>query len=280
MKQHWKLTLSYDGSHFHGWQVQPGLPTIQGTLATAIRQVVGEEAVPQGSGRTDAGVHALAQVVSFALESPIPPPNLLRALNSALPPAIRVTSAENVGANFHARYSSRAKTYEYRVFERRHIPEDGATAKEQICSPFLAPFVWDCRWQLRLDRMQEAASLICGEHDFLSFAASDPDLHTREANDEEAISAGAVRGVFRSSWIEDGDLLIYEVRGNGFLHHMVRNLVGTFVDVGRGSLNPEDVTKILKARNRSAAGPTAPAQGLFLRSVEYEADDMPVMETT
>ena len=280
MKQHWKLTLSYDGSDFHGWQVQPGLPTIQGTLAAAIRQVVGEEAMPQGSGRTDAGVHALAQVASFALDSPIPPPNFARALNSALPPSVRVTSAENVGPNFHARYSAHAKTYEYRIFLRRHVSEDGVTAKERVCSPFLAPFVWDCRWKLCLDRMQKAASLICGEHDFTSFAASDPELHAREADDEEAISPSAVRTIRGSSWVQDGEILVYQVCGNGFLHHMVRNLVGTFVDVGRGTLKPEDITGILVARERSAAGPTAPAQGLFLRSVEYDATATRGMETT
>ena len=221
--------------------------------------------LPQGSGRTDAGVHALGQVASFALVAPIPPENLLRALNRTLPAAIRVVEAMIAPATFHARHSAVAKTYEYRVY------------REAICPPTLARYVLPCSWPLDLDEMEQAARLFEGEHDFLSFAATDPDLSSRDkALDEdtgEVSERGAVRTVFSSGWEkrtgEAGDLLVYRVRGNGFLHHMVRNLVGTLIDVGRGKLKTEMIPGILAARARAAAGPTAPAQGLFLHSVEY-----------
>jgi tRNA pseudouridine38-40 synthase len=264
----WKLTLAYDGSAFNGWQIQPGLPTIQGTLQQAIATVTGTPItpatpLPQGSGRTDSGVHALGQVVSIALDAPIPPQNLLRALNSALPPAIRVLSADPVPDAFHARHSVLRKAYEYRIFERR--PE-GSPSTEEICSPFLAPYVWDCRWPLTLDLMQHAAALLVGTHDFTSFAAADPDLSARSTG-----SAGPnpLKTIYTSTLTREQGLLIYRVTGSGFLHHMVRNLVGTLAEIGRGALTPDDLPRILAARNRSAAGPTAPAQGLYLVKVDY-----------
>jgi tRNA pseudouridine38-40 synthase len=261
----WKVTLAYDGTDFSGWQVQPGERTVQGELQAALDRVTGESPLPQGSGRTDAGVHALGQVASFGLAAPIPPGNLLRALNRTLPPAIRILEAKTVAESFHARHSAVAKTYEYRVF------------REAICPPDLARYVLACAWPLDLGEMERAARLFEGEHDFLSFAATDPDLRTRGLEgDEDAVEVagrGAVRTVFSSGWerrtIEAGELLVYHVRGNGFLHHMVRNLVGTLIDVGRGRLKAEGIRGILAARARAAAGPTAPAQGLFLRSVEY-----------
>ena len=263
---HWKLTLSYDGTSFHGWQVQPGLVTVQGTLASALASITGKTVMPQGSGRTDAGVHALAQVASFALESSVPAPNLLRALNHALPPSIRVLAAEQVDGSFHARHSARGKTYEYRLFQRR---ADGA-ASERICPPFLAPYAWDCRWALEFGPMQEAALLLLGTHDFSSFAASDPERGLREQGaDDGPQGPNPVKTLLRSEWTRENELLVYRVTGSGFLHHMVRNIVGTLVDVGRGSLQVEDVPRILAARDRTAAGPTAPACGLFLHSVEY-----------
>lgn len=261
----WKLTLSYDGTSFHGWQVQPVLATIQGRLAQAIEQITGETTLPQGSGRTDAGVHALAQVASVGIKAPIPAANFLRALNSNLPPSIRVTAAEAVSENFHARYGAVRKTYEYRIFERR----ERAGTEGRVCSPFLAPYVWDCRWPLDFDRLQGAAGRLVGEHDFASFAASDPDRTTRTDTPVEA--SGTVRLVFFSAWTRGENTLVYRVIGSGFLHHMVRNLVGTMVDVGRGSLEPSDIDRILAARDRTAAGPTAPASGLFLVSIEYPA---------
>ena len=178
---HWKLTLAYDGTSFHGWQVQPGLATVQGTLARTLLHVTGEAVLPQGSGRTDTGVHALGQVASFTLQAKIPPANLLRALNRALPPAIRILEAVHAPAHFHARHSALLKTYEYRIFPRvRASSTPGASMEpDLICPPMLAPFAWDCPWRIDLDRANEAACHVLGTHDFASFAAADPDLAAR-----------------------------------------------------------------------------------------------------
>lgn len=284
----WKLTLAYDGSGFHGWQVQPGLRTVQGTLAEALERLTGERVLPQGSGRTDAGVHALAQVVSVRLEAPVPAANLQRALNRILPAGIRVLAAEEVAHSFHARHSARSKTYEYRIFERRIRPAPGEPAVERICSPFLAPYAWDCRWPLSLSAMGEAAALLLGTHDFTSMAASDPDRSQRDP-DEDAGShrptkINPVKTITRAEWARErvsaGEaLLVFRIAGSGFLHHMVRNIVGTLVEVGRGSLEPADVMRILEARDRMAAGPTAPARGLYLVEVVYDAAEARVQET-
>ncbi|HET9743906.1 MAG TPA: tRNA pseudouridine(38-40) synthase TruA [Terriglobales bacterium] len=246
-----KMSLAYDGTDFFGWQVQPDRRTIQGELADAIERVTGERVLPQGSGRTDAGVHAQGQVASMSLASPIPVENLALALNHTLPPSIRVTGAEEVDRGFHARHSAKAKTYEYRIF------------RAATCPPFVARYVHHHPYPLEEEAMVRATSAVVGKHDFTSFAASDPE---RGKEDEPANN---VRTVFSSEWRREGDLLIYRVRGNGFLHHMVRNLVGTFLLVGKGSLTLEDVARILASRNRAQAGPTAPASGLFLMSVEY-----------
>ncbi len=249
--RNFKLTLAYDGSEFHGWQVQPGLPTIQGTLAAAIARVTGEQVLPQGSGRTDAGVHALAQVASCALNSPIPAANLSRALNDVLPAAIRVTYADEVPLDFHARRSARAKTYRYRMY------------RGEICPPFLARYVFHYPLPLNESAMGEAAGAVEGEHDFTSFAAADPE---RGREDEQPSN---VRTIYSSAWQRQGEELVYTVRGNGFLHHMVRNLAGTFLLLGKGNFDRESLTCILESRDRAAAGPTAPAAGLYLVSVEY-----------
>lgn len=257
--QNWKLIVAYDGTDYFGWQVQPERVTIQGELADAIERVTGERVLPQGSGRTDAGVHAQGQVASFALRAPIPARNLQRALNRTLPESIRVLSAEPAAPAFHARHSVSAKTYEYRIF------------RGEICPPWTARYAWALHWPLDPGRLQAAAQAVVGTHDFTSFAASDPDLATREAEEKESPPdrEGNVRRIFASEWMEEGALLLYRVRGNGFLHHMVRNLVGTFVDAGRGQIEPRDVNRILEARSRAAAGATAPARGLFLVGVEY-----------
>ena len=272
---HWKLILTYDGTPYNGWQVQPNLPTVQGTLAEAIHRVTGETVLPQGSGRTDTGVHALAQVATFSLTVPIPAANLHRALNHVLPASIRVLSIEAVPDHFHARHSALRKTYEYRI-----LPGD------RICSPMLAPYVWPCRFSLDLNILRQAASHILGTHDFTSFAANDPDQSTRnehhaEADKEQAgdeapstpysllPTACLTRTIYHSAWQHQGDLLIYRITGSGFLHHMVRNLVGTFVQTAANSISPDTIPEILAARNRSAAGPTAPARGLFLVEVIY-----------
>ncbi|MGC1783028.1 MAG: tRNA pseudouridine synthase A [Acidobacteriaceae bacterium] len=296
----WKLTLAYDGTAFHGWQVQPGGKTIQGTLSDAIAIVAAERVLPQGAGRTDAGVHAAGQVASFALAAPIPADNFLRALNRVLPSAIRVLSAEKTAPDFHARHSSVSKVYRYRVF---HGP---------VCSPFLAPYVACSRWPLDMEAMQRAAKEILGEHDFTSFAASDPDRAARLADENDAgtsqsaasdlgaprsPSVSNIRRIDESQWsceplcgasaldvraelnlrAHDSEqdrescaqIFTYTIRGNGFLHHMVRNLVGTFLEVGRGRIAAADIPRILNGRDRTLAGPTAPANGLCLMKVLY-----------
>jgi tRNA pseudouridine38-40 synthase len=246
-----KLTLSYDGSEFSGWQVQPDAGTVQGTLASAIGRLTGENVLPQGSGRTDAGVHALAQVATFTTESPIPLENFQKALNDVLPPAIRILEVREVPVDFHARKSAKAKTYRYHIY------------RGPVCSPFLARYVWHFPYPLREDAMAEAAGSIVGEHDFTSFAAVDPE------RGRENPEVSNVRTIFSSSFQRQGEELLYAVCGSGFLHHMVRNLLGTFMLVGKGSLQPHDIRRILEARDRSAAGATVPASGLFLVSVEY-----------
>ncbi|MGO8793769.1 MAG: tRNA pseudouridine(38-40) synthase TruA [Candidatus Sulfotelmatobacter sp.] len=246
-----KLTLSYDGSDFAGWQVQPEMPTVQGTLASAIGRITGEKVLPQGSGRTDAGVHALAQVATFATESPVPTANFMKALNDILPASVRVLEVLEVAADFHARKSAKAKTYRYRIY------------REAICPPFLARYVWHYPFPLDEQAIAQAAAGVEGEHDFTSFAAVDPE------RGREGDPACNVRRIFSSNWQREADEFVYAVKGSGFLHHMVRNLVGTFILVGKGTLHAKDITRILEARNRSTAGATAPASGLYLVNVEY-----------
>jgi len=256
-----KLTLAYDGAEFHGWQVQPGLRTVQGTLADSLKRLTGEDVLPQGSGRTDAGVHALAQVASVQLDNPMPERNLVIALNDVLPASVRVNSVEAVPEGFHARHSAKAKTYRYRIF------------RGDICPPFLARYVYHDPYPMNEEALMRASEHVVGTHDFTSFAASDPDRAARlaESAEEEPgfTKRGNVRTIHSSQWVRTDDELVYTVRGDGFLHHMVRNLVGTFLLVGKGSLKIADVPAILEARNRSAAGPTAAACGLYLVSVEY-----------
>jgi len=246
-----KITLAYDGSDFHGWQVQPQRSTVQGALAAAIERVTGCKVLPQGSGRTDTGVHAVAQVASCQLDAGIPTENLRRALNHALPAAIRVLSVEEAPPDFHARRSARAKTYRYRIF------------RGEVCPPFLARYVYHYPYPLDEEAMRAAAAVVLGEHDFTSFASVDPE------RDREEGAVSNLRTICSSEWTRQGEELIYNVRGSGFLHHMVRNLVGTFLLVGKGTLDREGMKRILEAHDRSAAGPTAPACGLCLVCVEY-----------
>ncbi|HET9087617.1 MAG TPA: tRNA pseudouridine synthase A [Acidobacteriaceae bacterium] len=279
-KTAWKLTLAYDGTDFHGWQIQPGKPTIQRTLAEAIANITSERVLPQGSGRTDAGVHAEGQVASFELAAPIPPDNLQRALNRILPSSIRVATAEHAPPGFHARHSAVAKTYRYRIFQG------------PVCPPFLSRYVSRRELPLELEAMQAAARQVTGEHDFTSFAASDPDRNARIQSMHQPDAAptgklGNIRCIELSEWAtaelpsfeplhcipEESFLWVYTVRGNGFLHHMVRNLVGTFLEIGAGRLSPGDIPAILNARDRGMAGPTAPACGLCLVNVQYGTRD-------
>jgi len=236
-----KIQVAYDGGPYHGWQVQPDLPTIQGILEAAISEIEGNHVHVAGSGRTDAGVHALAQVAAFTLENPIPPVNLRRALNRLLPPTIRVLSAEEVHTHFHPRFDAKAKTYEYRI------------ARAEVCSPFEWPWVLHYPYPLLEDRMIRLAAAFEGEHDFTAFAAADE-------RDEEGHSK--VRAIYRSEVTAGRERLLYRVRGSGFLKHMVRNLVGTLLEAGKGNI--EDLSGL-----PVKSGPTAPAKGLFLIGVEY-----------
>jgi tRNA pseudouridine38-40 synthase len=254
------MTIAYDGTDFAGWQVQPGRTTVQGTLASAIGRLSDENVLPQASGRTDAGVHALGQVVSFVTTSAIPEENWMRALNDILPASIRVLAVVAAQPDFHARKSARAKTYRYRIL------------RNAVCSPFLARYVWHYPYPLNEKEMIEAARLVVGEHDFTSFAAVDPERVERMMGADNKLLDSPItniRTIFSSTWARDGDEFVYTVRGNGFLHHMVRNLVGTFLLMGKGTLSHDDLRRIIDARVRATAGPTAPASGLFLVNVEY-----------
>jgi tRNA pseudouridine38-40 synthase len=235
-----RITLSYDGTDFHGWQVQPELPTIQGTVESVLTEIEEAPVHVTGSGRTDAGVHALAQVASFDLSNPIPCDNLRRAMNRLLPPSIRVLEAAEAPPGFHARHHATAKTYEYRIF------------RGEVCSPFERRYVYHHPYPLDHAAMIRLAPLFEGKHDFALFAASD-DRYTDEFE--------MTRTVFSSVLEEREGRLLFRVRGSGFLKHMVRNLMGTLIEAGRGNIDPD--------RWPNKSGPTAPASGLFLISVEY-----------
>ena len=247
--RNFKATLAYDGTDFHGWQIQPDRATIQETLKSVLAQIEGSAVDVQGAGRTDAGVHALGQVASFALTNPIPGANLLQAANRFLPAAIRMTDVVEVEPDFHARHGAKAKLYEYRIF------------RGDVCSPFGSRYVHHHPYPLDEAAMIEAAAEFQGEHDFAALAAA--------GGDEKETT---VRTIFSSTIERQGELLIYRTRGTGFLYRMVRNMVGTLIEVGRGRLTNSDIDVFLAGKQRSAAGPTAPAKGLFLVRVEYEAE--------
>ncbi|MGH9344161.1 MAG: tRNA pseudouridine(38-40) synthase TruA, partial [Terriglobia bacterium] len=251
------LDITYDGTDFCGWQRQPGQDTIQGRIETALERITGERVNLTGSGRTDAGVHAAGQVANFKTSSPIPPDNLKRALNNALPETIRILRAREAPPEFHARYNAVAKLYRYRILQT------------ELCPPYLARFVCHYPGRLDLGRIERAARWIDGEHDFTSFASAAG--APGEDNDEAGHIPSAARTVFHSRvvWNARIALLTYEVRGNGFLRHMVRTIAGTLIEAGRGAIKPDDIPAILKAKDRSKAGPTAPARGLCLVRVEY-----------
>jgi tRNA pseudouridine38-40 synthase len=241
-----KLTICYEGSDFAGWQVQPNQRTIQSEIEKALLEIEEKPVRIHGSGRTDAGVHALRQVASVELENRIPLKNLQKALNCLLPPAIRILEIAEVGPDFHARHSAVAKTYEYRW------------RRDEICPPFERRCVWHHPYPLDEAGMIRAAPLFEGERDFRSLATN---------NGADLLST--VRTIYSSRLERIGPHLIYRVRGSGFLYNMVRNIVGTLLEVGRGNLAADSIPAILEARDRSVAGPTAPAVGLFLVSVEY-----------
>jgi tRNA pseudouridine38-40 synthase len=243
-----RITVSYDGTDYHGWQVQPGLPTIQGTLERVLAEIEGAPVHVSGSGRTDAGVHAIAQVATFRLSNPIPAANLRKAMNRLLPRDIRVLETELAEQDFHPRYGATAKTYEYRIL------------RAEICPPFERRYVHHHPYPLDEDRIIELAPLLEGTHDFTAFAAAD---------ERDLRGESKVRRIFSSALERRGDRLIYTVRGSGFLKHMVRNIVGVLLEAGKGNLTRDDLLARLEPGCKIPPGPTAPARGLFLLSVEY-----------
>lgn len=252
MSRRIRIQLAYDGTDFHGWQVQPGLPTVQGLLEELVSGIEKKHVHVAGSGRTDAGVHALAQVAAFTLENPLPLPNLQMAINRHLPPAIRIFETTEVHPQFHPRFDSLAKTYRYVIF------------RDNVCSPFDYRYVHCHPYPLDEDPMLAAAPVFIGSHDFSAFAAKD------ESRDSEGKSK--VRKIHSSSLERKWDRIVYTVRGSGFLKHMVRNLVGSLLEVGKGNLNAGDLAAFLQPDCKRRAGPTVPAKGLTMVSVEYPGD--------
>lgn len=240
-----KLTVAYDGTAFAGWQMQAGQRTVQGVIEEALLPVEGRRVVVHAAGRTDAGVHAAGQVVSCSLASPIAADALMRALNVRLPEDVRVMAVELAREGFNARFDARRKTYRYALFTG------------PVVSPFLRHFVWHVPQRLDLPSMQAAAALLVGEHDFAAFQASGGDvLSTR-------------REIVTSQVVAADTQVAYEVTGTGFLRHMVRNITGTLVDIGRGRRPVDDMARVLASRDRRQASATAPPHGLMLVSVEY-----------
>lgn len=240
-----KLLLGFDGSAYHGWQIQEQRNTIQGELQQAIRKITGEQTNVSGSGRTDAGTHARGYVANFSTGSRIPAASLVRALNSALPRDIRIFSARVVPANFHARRCARSKIYRYQIYRGAVLP------------PHLAREHFHYPYPVDLPVMKQAAELFVGAHDFASFAA-----HGGQREN-------TVRQIYGCRWRSIGHRLIFDVEGNGFLHHMVRNMVGTLLDLGRGQMSLADFEALFTSRDRTQAGFTAPAHGLILIKVNY-----------
>ena len=247
------LRLAYDGTDFYGWQIQPDRPTIQGHLTEALVKISCAPVHLHGAGRTDAGVHACAQAASVKLHSPIPCANLVQALNDHLPESIRVLSAQAVPPEFHARRSARSKVYRYRIY------------REKLCAPWLARYVYPYPYPLDEAAMSRAARQVEGRQDFRSFASAVAASKGAEANEEKS----TVRTIFSSTLEREKHELVYTVEGSGFLNHMVRNMVGTLIELGRGKIPSDGIPRILAARHRSAAGPTAPARGLHLMQVCY-----------
>jgi tRNA pseudouridine38-40 synthase len=241
-----RLLLEYDGAAYHGWQRQQNARTIQEVVETALAKLTGEAVKVRGSGRTDAGVHALGQVANFHTPSALPLKAFVQGLNSMLPRDIAVIQAQEVPLDFHARFSARAKTYEYRLWCRPVRP------------PLEQRHCWHLSHPLDLESMVKAAAPLPGEHDFSAFQASGSG------------PGHAVRQVLNAAWRQgEGGRLRFSITANGFLRGMVRSLVGTMVEIGRGKRPPEDLSDLLASGDRRLAGPTAPAQGLFLVEVIY-----------
>ncbi len=246
-----KITLAYDGTNYVGWQRQAEGTSIQGLLEETIARIEGHEVTVIGAGRTDAGVHALAQVASVRVSSTHECEVYVRALNATLPADIRVRQVEPEPDDFHARYGARRKTYHYRVL---HAP---------VGSPFESRYAWHVTWPLDLDAMRAALAQCVGRHDFAAFQGSGSDVRETVRTIEEAtvsVAAGSL----------GAEILLFSLTGDGFLRHMVRNIVGTVIDIGRGRWGTEELGRMLASRDRTQAGPTAPPQGLFLVCVGYQ----------
>jgi tRNA pseudouridine38-40 synthase len=248
---HFKLTVAYDGTAFVGWQRQASGTSIQELLENGCALLDGRPVAVTGAGRTDAGVHAFAQVAHVSLERDIDAATVVRALNNHLPPAVRVLDAAEVSATFHARFNATAKRYRYRIWN------------QPVLSPFEREYTWHIPGPiLDVEAMAAAAARLEGRHDFAAFQTAGAETHTTE------------RVVFSSRITTERPLILYDVRGDGFLRHMVRSIVGTLVEVGRGRYPAEWITEVLESTDRARGGRTAPAAGLFLMSVEYEPPDL------
>jgi tRNA pseudouridine38-40 synthase len=247
-----KLTIAYDGAEFHGWQLQPGVRTVQGALVDAACKITQEKVLIQGASRTAAGVHALGQVAHFKTQSALSATEFQRALNALLPPAIRVVAAEEMGPEFHARWQAQGKTYRYRIYRGRVLP------------PFEYRRALHYPWALDEAAMSEAARKFEGEHDFTSFAAS-------SGSEEDDRDRNMVRVIHSSEIVREPDReeIAYVVRGQSFLRYMVRKIVGTLIEVGKGRLVPDDIPKLFDLRDRSRSGPTVAPEGLYLVSLEF-----------
>jgi tRNA pseudouridine38-40 synthase len=251
--RYFKLTIAYDGTDFHGWQIQSSKPTVQGEIVGVLRQLTQENILLHGTGRTDAGVHALGQVGSFRTLSGLSAADFHRALNALLPPSIRIVNAEEVGPNFSARFSARGKVYRYRLYRGRVVP------------PMIWRYVLHYPYPLNEDAMKDATARFVGIHDFTSFAASTGS----EEDDKERVME---REIFAAELARspENEELVFTVHGRSFLRYMVRKMVGTLLDVGRGKLTPEDIDRLYELRDRSKSGPTVPAHGLCMVSAEHE----------
>jgi tRNA pseudouridine38-40 synthase len=251
--RYFKLTIAYDGTDFHGWQAQSNKPTIQGEIVSVLRRITQDATVLHGAGRTDAGVHAFGQVASFRTQSPLSAAEFQRALNALLPPTIRIMKSEEVGPDFNARWSARGKTYQYRLYRGKIVP------------PMLWRYVLHYPFPLEEDAMRDAAARFVGIHDFASFAAS-------TGSEEDDKERSTQREIYSTELARspDNEELVFTVRGRSFLRYMVRKMVGTLLDVGRGKLQPADIDHLYELKDRSRSGPTVPPQGLCMVSVEHE----------
>ena|SRR5580765_4240593 len=248
-----KLTIAYDGTDFHGWQMQSNKPTIQGEITSVLRRLTQENIAMHAAGRTDAGVHALGQIGSFKTQSGLSPQEFQRALNAILPPTIRIVAAEETGPNFSARWSALSKIYCYRLYRGKVVP------------PSEWRYVLHYPFPLDEDKMRDAAARYVGSHDFASFAAS-----TGSEDDDKERST--VRDIYSTELLRsaDNEELVFTVRGRSFLRYMVRKMVGTLLDVGRGRLAAEDIDRLYELKDRSKSGPTVPPEGLCMVSVQLE----------